>query len=234
MDSLPSLYFCRCLYHSCLLFHWSLEHLLCWCGLTDASAAVWLFVGHDRSSAAPQTCQGTGPHDHRCQVWLTCWYHQGYKYILMCKLMTCKKIQSKFVCVEHVVAGATKFVRCVNTKCARNRRLWEGNMGWNQNTFVLIMVSPPVCLSHLRVSVFVCVSASVYLHIFNVVPLLIFHIVATYPIWLSFILPHFDLTSLLHISHVFLCDSFPQCNYREYYACASVSLSSCLQNITQA
>lgn len=26
------------------------------CGLIDASAAVWLFVGHDRSSAAPQTC----------------------------------------------------------------------------------------------------------------------------------------------------------------------------------
>lgn len=39
-----------------------------------------------------------------------------------CKLMTYKKIQSKFVCmcmcvcVEHFVTGATKCVKCVNTK----------------------------------------------------------------------------------------------------------------------
>lgn len=83
-----------------------------------------------------------------------------------------------------------------------------------------------VCLTCMWVCV--CMSVWVYLHTVNVIPLLIFHIVATHPIWLSFILPHSYLTSLLHISHVFLCDSFPQCNYREYYACASVSLSSSL------
>lgn len=52
----------------------------------DASVAA--FVGHDRSSTAPQTCQRTGRHDHCCKVWPASWHHQGYKYIFYILVIT--------------------------------------------------------------------------------------------------------------------------------------------------
>lgn len=136
------------------------------------------------------------------------------------KKMTYKRAQSKYACAEHVVTGVTKCVTRVNMKCDRNRRREEGN-GVKSKT--------PLCSS--RSHLFrVCVSlvcAWVYLHIFSITPLFMFHMVTTYPIWLSFILPHFYWTSLLRVSRVFRCDSVPLWNYQEYYACASVGLSSC-------
>lgn len=127
------------------------------CSLIDATAAVRLFVGHGRSSTAPQTCQGTGPHDHRCQVWPTCWYHQGYKYIFKCKIITYKTMQSEFV--SKKLSQELLNVKCVNTKCDRNRR-WKQKMVCNWNTFVLLII----VLSSL------CLCERVYLHIFSLIP----------------------------------------------------------------
>lgn len=76
-DSLLYLYLCSYLHRGCLSLFLNFEQMMCCGGLIDSPAAVWLFVGHDRCSAAPQTCQRTGPHDHRCQVWPACRYHQG-------------------------------------------------------------------------------------------------------------------------------------------------------------
>lgn len=129
-------------------------------------------------------------------------------------------IRGHRACAEHVVTGVTKCVRRINMKCDRNRRREEGN-GVKSKT--------PLCSSRSHLFC-VCVSlvcAWLDLHIFSITPLFMFHMVTTYPIWLSFILPHFCWTSLLRISRVFRCDSVPLWNYQEYYACASVGLSSC-------